>query len=86
MAEKNQNVQQHDMNQLLQVRRDKLRELQESGRDPFEITKYDVSHHSQEIKDHYSELEGSRVTLAVSVGYIIKPCLKTSNQLVYWTR
>ena len=64
MAEKNQNVQQQDMNQLLQVRRDKLRELQESGRDPFEITKYDVSHHSQEIKDHYSELEGSRVTLA----------------------
>ncbi len=64
MAEKNQNVQQQDINQLLQVRRDKLSELQESGRDPFEITKYDVTHHSQEIKDHYSELEGSKVSLA----------------------
>ena len=44
MAEKNQNVQEQDMNQLLKVRRDKLRELQESGKDPFQITKYEVTH------------------------------------------
>lgn len=64
MAEKNQNVQQQDMNQLLQVRRDKLSELQAGGRDPFEITKYQVTHHSKEIKDNYSELEGKQVSLA----------------------
>ena len=42
-----------DMNQLLQVRRDKLAALQENGKDPFQITKYDVTHHSQEIKDNF---------------------------------
>lgn len=49
MAEKSQNVQEQDVNQLLKVRRDKLKELQESGRDPFLITKYDVTHHSKDI-------------------------------------
>ena len=52
------------MNQLLKVRRDKLKELQESGKDPFVITKYDVTHHSQEIKDNYEELEDKEVTVA----------------------
>ncbi|MDE7186432.1 MAG: lysine--tRNA ligase, partial [Lachnospiraceae bacterium] len=53
-----------DTNQLLQVRRDKLAALQENGKDPFQITKYDVTHHSQEIKDHFDALEGKNVSIA----------------------
>ncbi len=53
-----------DMNQLLKVRREKLATLQEEGKDPFVITKCDVTHHSQEIKDNYDELEGQVVTIA----------------------
>ena len=53
-----------DINQLLKVRREKLAALQESGKDPFQITKYDVTHHSQEIKDNYDALEGKNVTIA----------------------
>ena len=52
MAEK-KNVQEQDLNQLLKVRREKLLELQAAKKDPFQITKYDVTHHSQEIKDHF---------------------------------
>lgn len=63
MAEQ-KNVQTQDINQLLKVRRDKLSELQENGRDPFVITKYDVTHHSQEVKEHFGELEGQQVSLA----------------------
>lgn len=51
-------------NDLLQIRRDKLKELQEAGRNPYEITKYDVTHHSTEIKEHFEELEGQTVSLA----------------------
>ena len=61
-AEKNQQTQ--DLNQLLQVRRDKLKELQDAGKDPFVITKFDVSHHSQDIKDNFETLEGQTVTIA----------------------
>ena len=65
MAEQNKGQQkEQDLNHLLQVRRDKLKELQENGKDPFKITKYDVTHHSMEIKDHYEELEGQTVTIA----------------------
>ena len=64
MAENNQNVQEQDINQLLKVRRDKLRELQENGKDPFQITKYDVTHHSMEIKENYDTLEGQNVSVA----------------------
>ncbi len=64
MAEKNQNVQEQDINQLLKVRRKKLKELQDSGKDPFQITKYDVTHHSTEIKDNYDTLDGQQVSLA----------------------
>lgn len=64
MAEKNQNVQEQDINQLLKVRREKLKELQDSGRDPFVITKYDQTHHSREIKDNFDSLEGSQVSIA----------------------
>ena len=63
MAQQKQ-TQEQDINQLLKVRRDKLKELQESGKDPFVITKYDVTHHSQEIKDNYEELEDKEVTVA----------------------
>ena len=48
----------------MKVRREKLAALQEEGKNPFEITKCDVSHHSQEIKDHYEELKGSSVAVA----------------------
>ena len=53
-----------DVNQLLKIRREKLAELQENGKDPFIITKYDVTHHSQEVKDHFDELEEKTVTIA----------------------
>ncbi len=63
MAQQKQ-TQEQDINQLLKVRRDKLKELQENGKDPFAITKYDVTHHSQEIKDNYEELEEKEVSVA----------------------
>ena len=53
-----------NVNELLQIRRDKLKELQDAGRDPFTITKYDVTHHSAEIKDQYDKLEGQEVSIA----------------------
>ena len=53
-----------NLNELLQIRRDKLKELQEAGRDPFVITKYDVTHHSADIKDNYDEMEGKEVSVA----------------------
>ena len=53
MAGQQKQTQEQDINHLLKVRREKLQELQENGKNPFEITKYDVTHHSQEIKDHY---------------------------------
>ena len=58
------NVQAQDINQLLKVRRDKLKDLQDNGKDPFVITKYDVTHHSQEVKDNFETLEGQNVSLA----------------------
>ena len=53
-----------DLNQLLKVRREKLAALQEAGKDPFVITKCDVTHHSLEIKDRFEEMEGKTVTVA----------------------
>ena len=64
MAGQNKGGQEQDINQLLKVRRQKLAELQEAGNDPFLITKYDQTHHSQSIKDHYDELEGQKVSIA----------------------
>jgi lysyl-tRNA synthetase class 2 len=67
MAEQNkQNNQpkEQDINQLLKVRREKLAALQEAGKDPFQITKFDVTHHSKDIKEHFEELEGKSVTIA----------------------
>ena len=59
-----QNTQEQDINQLLKVRREKLAALQENGKDPFLITKYDVSHHSLEIKEGFDRLEGQTVSIA----------------------
>ncbi len=53
-----------DENQLLTVRREKLAALQEAGKDPFQITKFDVTHHSQDVKDQFDVLEGKKVTIA----------------------
>ena len=68
MAEQNNQQkkggQQQDANQLIQVRYDKLHELQANGKNPFEITKYDVTHHSTDIKDNFESLEGQEVTVA----------------------
>lgn len=67
MAEQNKQNQQpkeQDINQLLKVRREKLAALQEAGKDPFQITKFDVTHHSMDIKDNFEELEGKKVTVA----------------------
>ena len=65
MAEaQNTNVTEQDINQLLKVRREKLVALQEAGKDPFVITKYDVTHHSTEIKDNFEALEGKTVRVA----------------------
>lgn len=60
----NQNNQQQDINQLLKVRRDKLKDLQDREKDPFQITKFDVSIHSTEIKDEFEDLEGKEVSIA----------------------
>ena len=65
MAEqKKGNAQEQDLNQILKNRRDKLKNLQDAGKDPFRITKYDVTHHSEEIKNHYDQLEGKEVSIA----------------------
>ena len=65
MAQQNKKPQaEQDVNALLKVRHEKLANLQEAGRDPFQITKYDVTVHSQDIRDRYDELEGQEVSLA----------------------
>ena len=63
MAQNNQSPGQ-DLNQLLKIRHEKLEELQSNGKDPFQITKYEVTKHSQEIKDNYDTLEGQVVSVA----------------------
>ncbi|HIX25118.1 MAG TPA: lysine--tRNA ligase [Candidatus Lachnoclostridium avicola] len=64
MAEQNQGKAQEELNHVLQARRDKLAELQAAGKDPFVITKYDVTAHSSDVKEHYEELEGKEVSVA----------------------
>ena len=64
MAQQQKNGQEQDLNQLRKVRREKLAELQQNGKDPFVITKYEQTHHSQEIKDNFEELEGKQVSIA----------------------
>ena len=60
----NTNVQEQDIHQLLKVKREKLANLQQAGKDPFQITKYDVTHHSTDIKNNFEELEGRTVRIA----------------------
>ncbi len=67
MSEQNnkpQQPQEQDLNQLLKVRREKLAALQEAGKDPFQITKYDVTHHSTDIKENFEQLQGTTVRIA----------------------
>ena len=64
MAEQQKKGQEQDVNQLRKVRREKLADLQANGKDPFVITKYNQTHHSQEIKDNFEELEGKEVSIA----------------------
>ena len=61
---KQQNAKEPDLNQLLKVRREKLAELQAAGKDPFQITKYDVTVHSEDVKVNYAEYEGKEVSIA----------------------
>ena len=63
-AQNNQQNQEQDLNQILKARREKLANLQAAGKDPFVITKYDQTHHSQEIKDNFETLEGQTVSIA----------------------
>lgn len=63
MAEQRQEKEQ-DVNQLLKVRREKLADLQANGKDPFLITKYDVTAHSMDVKEHFDEMEGKTVSIA----------------------
>ncbi len=63
MAQQNNSGTQN-VNQLLQIRRNKLQDLRDNGKDPFVITKYDVTHHSSDIRDHYDALEGQTVSVA----------------------
>ena len=66
MAEQNQQNknEEKDLNQLLRVRREKLKDLQDNGKDPFQITKFDVTAHSSEIKDNFEQMDGKEVTIA----------------------
>ena len=64
MAEQNNGQQVQDTNALIQVRKDKLKDLMERGKNPFEITKFDVTHHSQVVKDNFESLNGQVVTIA----------------------
>lgn len=59
-----QKKQEQDINQLLKVRREKLADLQANGKNPFEIMKYDVTHHSEDIREQFQELEGKTVSVA----------------------
>ena len=64
MAENNNQVKEQDLNELLKVRRQKLADLQENGKDPFQIMKYDVTHHTNKVKEDFDSLEGKTVTVA----------------------
>ena len=64
MAEQMNHTEQQELSEILQIRRDKLKALQEAKMDPFEITVFDVSHHAQEIKDDFDALEGKEITIA----------------------
>ena len=62
--EKNNAAPEQDLSEILKIRREKLKALQDAGRDPFTVTKFDVTHHTQEIRDNFDALEGSPVSVA----------------------
>ncbi len=62
--EKNTNAQEQDLSEILKVRREKLKALQDAGRDPFTVTRFDVTHHTQDIRDNFDALEGKPVSVA----------------------
>ncbi len=64
MGETQSRQQEQDLGQLLKVRREKLAALQEKGKDPFQIMKYDVTHHSADVKEQFTEMEGKQVSVA----------------------
>ena len=64
MGDQQKNTQEHDVNQLRKVRREKLADLQANGKNPFEITKYDVTCHATDIKENFEEMEGKHVSVA----------------------
>lgn len=64
MSEQQKKAQEPDLNQLRKVRREKLAELQGAGKDPFQITNYEVTAHAEEIKADYENLEGQKVSVA----------------------
>ena len=64
VANQRQNSEEQDLNQLLKIRREKLKTLQEEGKDPFRITTYDQTEHSTDIKNHFEEMEGKEVSIA----------------------
>ena len=64
MAEQKKQDQEQDINQLLKVRREKLAELQADGKDPFALTKFDVTNHSADVKENFEEYEGKTVSIA----------------------
>jgi len=64
MNEDNQNIEELDENHLIKIRREKLEELQQKNKDPFNITKYKVTHKSQEIKENFDKLDQKEVTVA----------------------
>ncbi len=64
MGETQSRQQEQDLGQLLKVRREKLAALQEKGKDPFQIMKYDVTHHSTDVKEQFTEMEGKQVSVA----------------------
>ena len=82
MADQNKEQGTQDINQLLKVRREKLADLVENGKDPFVITKYDVTAHSDEIKDNFEEYADKEVSIA---GRIMSKRVmgKASSSLMY---
>ena len=72
-----------EVSELLQIRRDKLAELQQRGKDPFQITKYDVTHHSEEIKADFAALEGKTVSIAdtmLATGTSLVDCIRVLKE------
>ncbi|MFR5727691.1 MAG: lysine--tRNA ligase, partial [Clostridium sp.] len=93
MGEQKSNQTEQDLNHVLKARRDKLAELQAAGKDPFQITKYDVTAHSMEIKDHYDQWEEKEVSIAGRMmfkrhgqGFFLQPSGSAGRIQVYVAR